>query len=407
MDSIRSLFQIGNGPSSSHTLGPRKAAGQYLERCPDAPAFRVTLFGSLAATGKGHLTDRVLIDAFAPRPLEILWKPEETLPFHPNALKFETVDDDGKAANPWLVYSVGGGALLVDGEKPKKCDMYRLHSLSLMMTYCQERGLSFWEYVESWEGEDIWDYLHDVWKAMQAAIDRGLQTEGVLPGGLGVPRKAAAFHTRARMSGKHFRETGLVSAYALAVAEENAAGGVVVTAPTCGSSGVLPAVLRYMKETVECSDEVIMRALATAGLIGTLVKYNASISGAAVGCQGEIGSACAMAAAAAAQIMGGTIRQIEYAAEMGLEHFLGLTCDPIGGLVQIPCIERNSFAALRGLDSAEYALFTDGSHRVSFDEVVEVMKKTGHDLPSLYRETAGGGLAGAYRDKQREQKKGL
>ena len=232
---------------------------------------------------------------------------------------------------------------------------------------------------------------------MRAATDRGLEAEGVLPGGLGVSRKAAIIRRKILLNGENFLQKGMLPAYALAVAEENAAGGVVVTAPTCGSAGVVPAVLRYLRDQLPCPDQTMLHALATAGFIGNLIKYNASISGARVGCQGEIGAACAMASAGAVQLLGGTIRQIEYAAEMGLEHHLGLTCDPVGGLVQIPCIERNAFAAARAVDSANYALFSDGSHRVSFDEVVEVMEQTGHDLPSLYRETSGGGLAKFYR----------
>jgi L-serine dehydratase len=232
---------------------------------------------------------------------------------------------------------------------------------------------------------------------MQESIQRGLQAEGVLPGGLGVSRKASVYFRKIKLNGADFLKHGFLPAYALAVAEENATGGLIVTSPTCGSGGVLPAVLKHVQDHMDCSEAVIWRALATAGLIGNLIKTNASISGAEVGCQGEIGSACAMAATAATQILGGTIRQIEYAAEMGLEHHLGLTCDPVNGLVQIPCIERNAFAATRAMDCATYALYSDGSHRVSFDEVVQVMKQTGHDLPSLYRETSSGGLALTYR----------
>jgi L-serine dehydratase len=251
--------------------------------------------------------------------------------------------------------------------------------------------------VEAQEDPYIWDFLREVWRVMYASIEHGLQAEGVLPGGLGLPRKAWVFHRQISMSGKNFFNEGLLPAYALATSEENASGGMVVTAPTCGSSGILPAVLRYMQENTNCSDAAILRALATAGLIGNLVKQNGSISGAEVGCQGEVGVACAMAAAAAAQLMGGTPRQVEYAAEMGLEHNLGLTCDPVNGMVQIPCIERNVFAAAQAMTCARYACSTDGSHRVSFDEVVAVMKQTGHDLPSLYRETSSGGLATTYR----------
>ena len=265
------------------------------------------------------------------------------------------------------------------------------------MRYCTQNGKTFWEYVEENEGAGIWDNLAEIRQVMSECIQRGLTSEGSLPGGLGLARRAWTYQRKIRLSGGDIVKEGYLPAYALAVAEENASGGLVVTAPTCGSAGVLPAVLHHIEDTVQTSEISILRALATAGLIGNLVKHNASISGAEVGCQGEIGTACAMAAAAAAQLMGGSIRQIEYAAEMGLEHHLGLTCDPVNGLVQIPCIERNVFAATRALDCAEFACYSDGSHRVSLDEVVRVMKQTGHDLPSLYRETAEGGLAVNYR----------
>nr|WP_231854253.1 L-serine ammonia-lyase, iron-sulfur-dependent, subunit alpha [Anaerolinea thermophila] len=265
------------------------------------------------------------------------------------------------------------------------------------MKECIRYGKTFWEYVIEIEGNELWEYLREVNRVMHQAIQRGIDTEGVLPGGLGLPRRAWNFYRKISLSGGYLVKEGYMPAYALAVAEENAAGGLVVTAPTCGSSGVLPAVIKHIEDTIPTTEPQVLRAIATAGLIGNLVKENASISGAEVGCQGEIGTACAMAAAAAAQLMGGSVRQIEYAAEMGLEHHLGLTCDPVNGLVQIPCIERNVFAATRALDCATFACYSDGNHRVSFDEVVHVMKQTGHDLPSLYRETAVGGLATAYR----------
>ena len=269
--------------------------------------------------------------------------------------------------------------------------------MNAILKHCAHSGQSFWEYVEDQEGPGIWNFLNEVWQVMQAAIERGLQTEGVLPGGLGLARKAWVFYRQLSVTGRNFLNEGLLPAYALAVTEENASGGIVVTAPTCGSCGIVPAALRHVQENTQCSDDAILRALATAGLIGNLVKQNGSISGAEVGCQGEVGVACAMAAGAATQLLGGTPRQVEYAAEMGLEHHLGLTCDPVNGMVQIPCIERNVFAAAQALTCARYACATDGSHRVSFDEVVAVMKQTGHDLPSLYRETASGGLATTYR----------
>jgi L-serine dehydratase len=268
-----------------------------------------------------------------------------------------------------------------------------------ILSHCERTGQSLWEYVEACEGSQLWDYLSQVWETMQASIERGLKAEGVLPGGLGLPRKAWSFYRKAALSGPYFQRHGHLSAYTLAVSEENASGGEIVTAPTCGSCGILPGVLRYLYETLNCPRDSVLRALATAGLVGNLAKHNASISGAEVGCQGEVGVACAMAAAAATQLMGGTARQIEYAAEMGLEHHLGLTCDPVAGLVQIPCIERNALAAAKALNCADYALFTDGGHHIAYDEVVSVMRETGHALPSLYRETSLGGLAAAYKHR--------
>lgn len=397
MESIKEIFRIGHGPSSSHTMAPGRAAELYNSRHPEAFSFQVTLYGSLAATGRGHMTDVAIRAAFTPKPVTILWKPEEVLPFHPNGMDFEALNPLGLPVDTWRVYSTGGGALTEEGQEQETQCAYPIGNMVGIMRHCTGEGKTYWEYVEDCEGSQIWDYLSEVNKAMHACIERGLTSEGSLPGGLGVSRRAWTFQRKIRLRGGEVVKEGYLPAYALAVAEENASGGVVVTAPTCGSAGVLPAVLRHIEDTVQTSEISILRALATAGLVGNLIKHNASISGAEVGCQGEIGAACAMAAAAAAQLMGGSIRQIEYAAEMGLEHHLGLTCDPVNGLVQIPCIERNVFAATRALDCAEFACYSDGSHRVSLDEVVRVMKQTGHDLPSLYRETAEGGLALNYR----------
>jgi len=404
MESIRELYRIGVGPSSSHTMAPRLAAERFKARCPHAVSYRVTLFGSLAATGKGHLTDVVILEALAPAPVSILWKPEQTLPFHPNGMRFEALDDSGRASETWEVYSVGGGALREDAAEP--CDsLYQLRNMRAVLDHCERGGLRLWQYVEQCEDDGLWDFLRQVWHAMQRAIERGVRTDGILPGGLGLRRKARLFYERAGTAVPEFGRTSLVAAYALAVGEENASGGTVVTAPTCGSSGVLPAVLRYLQEKADLDEESVLRSLATAGLVGNIIKHNASISGAEVGCQGEIGASCAMAAAAAAQLLGATLRQIEYAAEMGLEHHLGLTCDPVAGLVQIPCIERNAFAAARALTCAEYALLSDSYHVIPFDEVVEAMNQTGHDLPSIYRETAAGGLAAAHRRHEGDEKR--
>lgn len=395
MKSLKEFFKIGKGPSSSHTMGPHKAANIFAERNRNAARFEVTLYGSLAATGKGHMTDVAISEVLeAIAPLSIVWKPSIFLPYHPNAMKFVACYHDGHS-DEWTVYSVGGGALSegITELQKENDDIYPLNTLTEIMEWCNHNGRAYWEYVNEWEDPDIWDYLMKVWIAMKESVERGLDNEGVLPGPLNLPRKAATYYVKASGYKASLQSRALVYAYALAVSEENAAGGTIVTAPTCGSSGVLPGVLYHLSKGHQFSDTRILHALATAGLFGNIVKQNASISGADVGCQGEVGVACAMASAAACQLFGGSPAQIEYAAEMGLEHHLGMTCDPMCGLVQIPCIERNAFAATRALDSNLYAAFSDGKHRVSFDQVVRVMKKTGHDLPSLYKETAEGGLA--------------
>lgn len=395
MESLRELYRIGNGPSSSHTMGPKKAATIFLKRNPMASAFRVTLYGSLAATGKGHMTDVAIINVLEhSAPVEIIWESGTVLKFHPNGMKFEALDPEGNVVDEWTVFSVGGGKLSnesSEADAPKS--VYGMTTIHEIQRWCEKNGRTYWEYVEECEGAEIWEYLAEVWDVMKKAIDRGLESEGVLPGGLGVRRKAVGYYIRAKGYVDTLKNRGLIYSYALATSEENAAGGLIVTAPTCGSCGVLPSVLFHLKLTRDFRDIRILRALATAGLFGNIVKKNASISGAEVGCQGEVGVACAMAAAASCQLFGGTPAQIEYAAEMGLEHHLGLTCDPVCGLVQIPCIERNAYAAARALDANIYATFSDGKHSVSFDRVVQVMKQTGHDLPSLYKETAEGGLA--------------
>ena len=382
MKTLRELYRIGHGPSSSHTMGPRKAANQFLERFDHATRFNVTLYGSLAATGKGHMTDVAILDVLGTDRTTIIWEPRQFLPFHPNGMKFEALDAQGHILADWTVYSVGGGALAEEGQANTEYkDIYDMHYATDILRWCEEKGRNFWEYVQECEGPEIWDYLKEVWDTMRNAVESGLEHEEVLPGPLNLRRKAATYHTRAEGYQASMKSRGLIFAYALAVSEENASGGVIVTAPTCGSCGVLPGVLYHLWKRRQISEARILRALATAGLFGNIVKTNASISGAEVGCQGEVGVACAMAAAAASQLFGGTPAQIEYAAEMGLEHHLGLTCDPVCGLVQIPCIERNAYAAARAMDANSYAMFTDGKHRVSFDKVVEVMKITGHDLP--------------------------
>lgn len=393
MESIKNIFKIGYGPSSSHTMGPRNAALQFKEKNPLAARFEVTLYGSLAATGKGHLTDKALQEAFAPTPLDIVWEPDTILPQHPNGIEFRSYNNKNVLTDTWLTFSIGGGDISDTGNQPTIQSIYPLHTMKDILSYCLENGLQFWEYVQKYESPDLWDYLKSVWETMKASIHDGLENEGVLPGPIHLSRRATSFHIRAQAYQGSMQRRALAFSYALAVAEENAAGGRIVTAPTCGSSGVLPAVLCLDQTCYNFSDTRILRALATAGLVGNIIKSNASISGADVGCQGEIGSACSMAGAAGVQLFGGSVSQVEYAASMGMEHFLGLTCDPVCGLVQIPCIERNAFAATRAIDANMYALLSDGSHRISFDTAIEAMKRTGHDLPSLYKETSTGGLA--------------
>lgn len=395
MESIRQLYKIGNGPSSSHTMGPMKAATGFAEATPGAARYEVTLYGSLAATGKGHMTDAAILGVLEPlAPVELVWKPDEVLPFHTNGMRFKAFDAAGNEMLAKTVYSIGGGDILEEGQsrEPSK-SIYPLNKIKDIQQWCEESGRSYWEFVDQYEDSGIWDYLAEVWTVMKEAVERGIEAEGVLPGGLGVRRKAVSYYVHAAGYNSSLKSRGLVYAYALAVSEENAAGGRIVTAPTCGSCGIVPAVLYHLHTSKNFSEKRILRALATAGLFGNVVKHNASVSGAEVGCQGEVGVACAMAAAAASQLFGGTPAQIEYSAEMGLEHHLGLTCDPVCGLVQIPCIERNAYAAARALDANLYSAFSDGKHSVDFDRIVEVMKQTGHDLPSLYKETAKGGLA--------------
>ena len=397
-------------------MGPQRAARIFARLHPKAESFKVTLYGSLAATGKGHMTDVAINEVLEPiAPVTIEWRPDVFLPFHPNGMKFEYTPcqdaDEAETAGPraWLVYSVGGGTLsegnaarhpelvgektLSEGLVSDTPDVYELRHLIDIQRWCDSHGCAYWEYVMRCEDDGLYDYLLDVWHSMQQSVEAGLNHEGRLPGPLNLQRKAATYYVKAQGYKANLQSRGLVYAYALAVSEENASGGTIVTAPTCGSCGVVPGVLYHLAKGHNFSDEKMVHALATAGLIGNIVKENASISGADVGCQGEVGVACAMASGAACQLFGGSPAQIEYAAEMGLEHHLGMTCDPVCGLVQIPCIERNAFAATRALDCNLYASFSDGRHRVSFDRVVEVMKQTGHDLPSLYKETGEGGLA--------------
>lgn len=393
MESIKEIYKTGHGPSSSHTMGPRLAAKQFLAKHAEVTKFEVMLYGSLAATGLGHLTYKTIEEVFADKDLKIEGYPKEFLPKHSNAMRFKAFDNSGKEIDEWVAYSVGGGTVVDDNTQLEDKQIYPLTSMEKILEWCYENGKSIWEYVEKYEGESIWDYLLEAWGVMKDSINRGLDAEGTLPGKLKLPRKAASVYLKAKNFKDYIRKRSMLYAYALAVSEENAAGGKIVTAPTCGACGVMPSILYYHQKNYKSSDNKILRAMATAGIVGNLVKTNASISGAEVGCQGEVGTACAMASAALTQLHGGSIFQIEYAAEMGLEHHLGLTCDPVFGLVQIPCIERNAFAAARALNHKDYAMLSDGRHFIGFDKVVDTMNQTGKDLPSLYKETSTGGLA--------------
>jgi len=366
---------------------------RFRQQHPSATVIEATLLGSLAATGKGHGTDRVLQHACEGLALRLIWRPDEVHPFHPNGLRLRAFDADLSELGAWEVFSVGGGALRTPGETLPP-QVYPQQSMADVLAWCTTHGVAWSHLVQRSEDADFPLFITDIWAAMRRCLERGLVTEGELPGGLGLQRKAAAFAARARETSSR---GAWLSAFALAAMEENAIGGEVVTAPTCGACGVVPAVLRWLQISRQLADAQIHEALAIAGLVGNLVKKNGSISGAEVGCQGEVGTACAMAAAAACWLLDGTAQQCEYAAEMALEHHLGLTCDPILGLVQAPCIERNAFAATRAMDCADYALAGDGSHRISFDEVVEALVQTGHDLTAPYRETALGGLARVHR----------
>ncbi|MBD5131266.1 MAG: L-serine ammonia-lyase [Clostridiales bacterium] len=404
MQSLREIYKIGRGPSSSHTMGPEKAIKVILERYPRADALEVTLYGSLAATGKGHCTDVVITETASPVPCTVKFDADTACPVHPNTMDIAVFERKKRVAVK-RVYSVGGGTVEFDGEeKSLYPSVYPLHSFKEIAEYCASRGMRLWQYVEECEGAEIFDYLGGVWLRMKETICEGMNAEGVLPGALGTRRRARSlFKPKQHDEEPQVRENRLVCAYAFATSEQNAAGGVIVTAPTCGACGVVPAVLRYMQEKRGYTDSQIVRALAVGGLVGNLIKKNASISGAECGCQAEIGSACSMAAAALAELFEMELDQIEYAAEVAMEHHLGLTCDPIAGLVQIPCIERNAVAAMRAINAASLATFLADSRKISFDTVVETMYNTGKDLLGGYRETSSGGLAKYYKISDNKQ----
>lgn len=394
MQSLKYLYRIGNGPSSSHTMGPMAAAKLFVAEVPNADEYKIILYGSLAKTGKGHMTDSAMLKVFADKKCEIVFDMDSPTDVHPNTLDIIAFKN-GDEVKRTRYYSIGGGEVVMEGQESESHnEVYKLNSFTEISKYCRERDIRVWQYVEECEGAEIWEYLAEVWSAMKNAIKRGIETEGVLHGGLGLQRKARyLFRQRHIDENEETKMNRLICAYAYAVSEENAGGGVIVTAPTCGACGVVPAVMKFLQPKRNFTDEQIIHALATAGVIGNLIKTNASISGAECGCQAEIGTACAMAAAAAAELYELDLDQIEYAAEMSIEHHLGLTCDPIGGLVQIPCIERNAIAAMRALNAVNLADFLADSRKISFDMIVDTMYETGKDLKVIYRETSEGGLA--------------
>ncbi len=398
MKSIRQVYKSGRGPSSSHTMGPEKAASMVLLECPDADSYKVVLYGSLAKTGRGHKTDETIKNVLAPMPTEIEFctEPGDKLP-HENTMDFIAFKN-GKEILRRRYLSIGGGDILLDGDKAKPDEeIYPASSYTAIAAYCKEHNIRLSEYIRRHENEQFFDYLAQVWSEMQQTILVGLSKTGALHGGLGVQRRAQELYNQRHIDESQTTyENRVVCAYAFAVSEENANGGRIVTAPTCGSCGVVPAVLKYYKDNKAYSDAEILNALAVSGLIGQLVKTNASISGAECGCQAEIGTACAMAAAALAELFGMGIDQIEYAAEIAIEHHLGLTCDPIYGLVQIPCIERNAVAAMRAINAVTLANFLTFTRKISLDLAIETMYETGKDMNQRYRETSDGGLAKLY-----------
>jgi len=398
MKSIREIYKIGKGPSSSHTMGPERAAKLFKKDYPQADAFRVILYGSLSKTGVGHGTDAVVKEVLSPVATQIEFSKEELPGHHPNTMDLYAYLE-GKQIGYLRIESIGGGDIRIPGQSILDTpDVYPENSFAEIKDFCKWRYIEkLSDYVELNESEDIWSFLMTVWQTMKQAIADGLAADGILPGGLKVKRKAKFLYSETRddlqpgmMEFKH------IAAYAYAVAEQNAGNGTIVTAPTCGACGVVPAVLKYAQDTRGFSDEQITRALATAGIIGSLTKRNASISGAECGCQAEIGTACSMAAAALAELYGQNLDQVEYAAEVAMEHHLGLTCDPICGLVQIPCIERNAVAAMRAMNACNLSYFLTGSRNISYDMVCRAMHETGINLNHRFRETSEGGLARIY-----------
>lgn len=406
MKSLTELYKIGRGPSSSHTMGPEKACKLFEDRNKDAISFKAVLYGSLSKTGKGHGTDVVIQKTFT-KPVEVVFDFDTKKLPHPNTMELFALDQNSKTLDSWRVFSVGGGAIQVEGEKSiEPCDVYQQNTFEQIKAYCEQHNLTIPEYVVRFEGEGIRKYLLDIWHTMQNAISLGLQADGVLPGGLNTERKAKVLYEQNTLNETpQARENRLVCAYAFAVSEQNASGETIVTAPTCGACGILPSVLKYEQETHGYSDEQIVDALCTGGIIGNIVKTNASISGAECGCQAECGTACSMTAASLACLKGMDLDQIEYASEVAMEHHLGLTCDPVNGLVQIPCIERNAVCAMSAINAVSLASILTSSRQISFDTVVATMYQTGKDLNVRYRETSSGGLAKSYKTSRLQREK--
>ena len=397
MKSIKELYKIGNGPSSSHTMGPKKAALLLKEKYPTADLYQIILYGSLAFTGKGHLTDKIILEALKPSNVEIIFNKETKELKHPNTMDLIALKNKEELGK-FRAYSIGGGSIQIEGDPAQEeKDIYDFTTYTDIKNNCKEKNISLLEYVYTQEDKDLSEYLKTVWQTMKKTLEEGLEQEGLIPGRLKIPKKAKTLYSKElEKETAELKRTRLLTAYAYATSEQNASGGMIVTAPTCGASGVLPAVLYYLYKQENVNEAKILEGLAIAGLIGNLVKTNASISGAECGCQAEIGTACSMAAAAYAYIKGYSIDVIECAAEIAMEHHLGLTCDPIYGYVQIPCIERNAVAAIRAIDSANMASLLYKDSKISFDLVVETMYETGKDLGSHYRETSKGGLAKKY-----------
>lgn len=394
MESLTELFKIGRGPSSSHTIGPEKACKILLQKYKDADFFEVTLFGSLAKTGKGHGTDTVILKTFAPKRVDIKFDYNETKLYHPNTMSVKVYKENICLATE-IIYSIGGGSIMFENSDyipPKR--IYKLDKFHDIYEHIKANNGRLYDYAIETEDNDFLNYMHNVWQQMKASINEGLKADGILPGGLNLQRKAKTL-----LSSQHIdesaqtKENRMVCAYAFAVSEQNASGETIVTAPTCGASGVVPAVLYYHQIKNNFSDDRIVCALITAGIIGNLIKTNASISGAECGCQAEVGTACAMAAAALGELYDLDIEKIEYAAEIAIEHHLGLTCDPICGLVQIPCIERNAVASMRAINAVNLASLLWSTRKISLDNIIETMRETGRDLKPSYRETSEAGLA--------------